>query len=490
MVTFLITNFTDGIREKELKSSAARAHSARISHQRKRIQNAKNEKQHYAAHLAQLGPLLPLHRSNTFDGEISEQTISEADITQCLLVKSLLQSHVYSDGLRTDSFNVMPGGKKHWPIIDHWTQITIPSNQLVHEVVGVANVYTNYFLDLLQHELLFDAAMAMIIPTLPRGRHKDFSDSEMLQYRGKALNKLMKTISSTDSTEAVATDVVLIVLAYLCTLERRLGDMKAFDLHAKTLQRLVAARGGLDVLGHGGLVKARLLQWDTCWGFTTTKSLFPEARHPYKPIYPAPSCVVASDMYMALPMGFVRLAAEGSLPFDVLELLVKVNRKWKSQQKTSCITGVRNLPAHQPYSDFRDAIPCLGAPDTDKPCFEKLVCIAVLLFCSNGFSSDRSLTNLASCCRTKLSADLPRLTLDNLSEAKRACVFWITIVGIDAWKAPVIPMALLPAGKRMLTDLKLTMRSKPCIIAQQRVLQSFFHNTCLLEVLDDLARVD
>lgn len=483
---FVIRTTGESVRDKELATSTARSHAARLSHLKRKNKSGQPHKTKvdFVPPRPRPGRALPQESNVAWKENPSGYEADEADQYVSLNAGTLVESRIPSDALRNDPFNAMPGKLQHWSLLDCWVQRMMPPNKLAHSISGVANVYTTYLFDILQHELIFDSAMASIMSTMPVRPQEGAREVDMLEYKGKALTKLATTLSCGKFPDTDATDAILVALSFLCTLERRLGNMAAFDMHSQAIQRLVAARGGLDALGHAGIVKARLLQWDIFWEFSTDKMCFPEHRLAYAGLYLTAAQIKGYDAYMALPAGFMQLAKEGSLPDDVLELLVKVNAAWTLRKKK--LFAIERAITDQKYSDFHEAVPSLGAADAEAPSFAELVSVAIVLFCTNGLSSERTTSNLTSSCRIKLAMDLPRLFESDLTEAAKSCVFWMTCIAIDAWKRTDAPRRLLSTGVELLSTLKTAMKSSLCSVSPKQSMADFFHNRDLLDVLSEL----
>lgn len=370
-------------------------------------------------------------------------------------------------GWKSDPFDILPKGPNISPLIDCWMHVMQPFNDLVQNIFGVTNIFTRSFLELLGDKAFFDVGFPLLLIMIATLRYPyRYPSQELLMYRGRGLKSLRAELAQAATTKAAPTDTMIAMVAGLCTLERYLGNLDTYALHAKSLQFMVAARGGLDGLGNRGDLKSRLLQWDTFWGLDSSTTLFPDTRPRHQPAYPTGQSLRTNPFYMNLPSGFIDLAEHAILSVEILDLLVRTNIMLESDLATprrardkavadikryNSIFSPRGDNTNEPYADFQDAYPCLGAPDTPHPNFEKLVCVAVFLFCVNAFTPIRSNSNLYSGSRMKLAAEFPRIDISLLNTAERRCLSWITMVAIDSWRrTDVSGVVLGPREVKML----------------------------------------
>ncbi len=373
---------------------------------------------------------------------------------------SIFDQQIPSQGARTDPFGMLPAGEEISPQMDCWLQVMAPFNDIVHNIFGVTNIYTRSFLELMHDEVFFNVGFPLLLIMIATLRDPyGYPSQDLLLYRGKGMKSLRSQIARAAKSKAGPTDSMIAMVAGLCTLERYLGNFDIFKVHAKSLQFMVAARGGLDALGTEGDLKARLLNWDTFWSLSSPTTLFPDARPAYQPVFLTRSAVRSNPSFMKVSPGFRHLAEQGKLSIETLNLLVRVQKMLdatRRRQFTPANKHTRDrettFPDFQRHTDFQSAYPCLGAPDSPQPNFEKLVCLTVFLFCVNAFFPVRSNSNLYGASRQKVCAELPRIDVSQLKEPEIRCLSWISMVVSDSWRRiDVSGVVLLPQGIATLT---------------------------------------
>jgi hypothetical protein len=160
------------------------------------------------------------------------------------------------------------------------------------------------------------------------------------------------------------------------------------------------------------------------------------------------------------------------------------------------------------YSDFWEACSCLGAPDevveirnengiverAMQPNLEKLIILAVLLYCLHTFSPMRAVTAVYNGSRLKLTTDVPKMKpnrkmnpsgmvaedkgVNMQIEGEEDVLLWIWFVLVDSWRAA--NDSLLPTGRELMGKLKARFKAKVATWKDCRViLERFFWNEAL-----------
>jgi hypothetical protein len=128
----------------------------------------------------------------------------------------------------------------------------------------------------------------------------------------------------------------------------------------------------------------------------------------------------------------------------VLEVLARVSDAEQMQKRTGSVVQPVDVFRSRPrrYHDFWEACSCLAAPDLDGPNFEKLIVLALLLYCLHTFSPMRAVTAVYNGSRMNLT-NVIRKTIMGCMEEER-CLMWIWMVLVDSWRNA--SEKLLPTG--------------------------------------------
>jgi hypothetical protein len=136
-------------------------------------------------------------------------------------------------------------------------------------------------------------------------------------------------------------------------------------------------------------------RWESFWALNSGWTIFSDARPVYTPVYPVhPFSEYLRLLISKLPTGLQALAEERKLAMDVLDVLARtVDAEQEQKKKGSVVTQTDIFPSRQRrYHDFWEACSCLAAPDVDGPNLEKLLVLALLLYCLHTFSPMRAVT--------------------------------------------------------------------------------------------------
>ncbi|EXJ59528.1 uncharacterized protein A1O5_12153 [Cladophialophora psammophila CBS 110553] len=298
------------------------------------------------------------------------------------------------------------------------------------------------------------------------------------------------------NNETLVDDMTIMTVLFLAVVTRAINDLPSHEIHKRTIASLVAARGGLQSLhGHDGLARCTLMQWESFWALNTGSSIFPEARPAYQPVYPPVQILASSSSPLgqkvaSLPLGFQALAHQRRLALDVLEVLSRTAEAHTEQMRHGTIVTPSDVFRTKPrrFQDFWEACTCLGAPDEVHtrlaedgvaeevmvPNLEKMIVLALLLYCLHTFSPMRAVTAVYNGSRMKLTTDAPRrVRRTSLStptqastsrhpssgkdavaeiESEESVLLWVWFNLVDSWRAA--NDTLLPQGQTLMRDLR------------------------------------
>lgn len=360
-------------------------------------------------------------------------------------------------------------------VVDYYKKVIAPVNQPIYAIFNVTNVYTSYWMRLLQDEDYRPAGFAMVGAVMQRVIQPNAQPSDDVRHNQMtAISRVQKRFASAvKSGRSIGDDMLIITVLALASLARFLGDLTSYMKHKDKMRSMVASRGGLNALGHEGLVKCALLQWDSFWVFETRGTpLFSDARPEHIPVYPAfPLSTDLREIFVKIPVGFQSLIMKGKISVELIEVLGRTTDATEGGVD-SISSGSDHHSKHRKYNDFIEACPFLATPDTSKIPLEKYICLALLLYCSNTFTTARSSAALYASSRMELTRLLWRDDYSSLAQPEIECLFWVCVVCVDSWRQNTPRSTLLPTGQELLPTLqKLT-----AILSGQNSIYKFFHN--------------
>lgn len=385
-----------------------------------------------------------------------------------------------SGGYRNDPFTPSSMSDFGRMATDYFMQVISPVNQPVYAIFDVTNVYTSYWLELMQDDGYRPMGLAMVGRIMKiMGNSSVRQDEDINANQALAMSRLRRRYSLTiHDGEKQADDNQIITTLGLANLARYNGDTQAYDMHRKNMKSMVAARGGLSELGHDGLVATALSQWDSFWAIEADGApLFSESRKEHTPVYPAfPLSPDSRETFMKLPFGFQSLILRGKVSVELFEVLGRIAGANES--------GIESLsPGNMWHSkirkhrDFLEACPTLACADDTPAIMEKCLTLAIFLYCANTFTKARSLTSLFTASRAELTRLLLKYDEADYEQAERECLYWICAVCVDSWRVSEQDPSLLEAGKSLLPVLR-RMRNG---FSSSNVLERFFHTQGLIE---------
>lgn len=381
---------------------------------------------------------------------------------------------VGSDARLSNGWRADPFGKQdvfYGRVVDYYAKIITPVNHPIYAIFDVTNVYTSFYLELLQDEDYMPAGLAMVGAVMGLTQPENNMREEVRHNHAKAIARLRDKVSvATTKNVNPADDTTIITILALASLSRLLGDTVAYEAHRQNMRKMISSRGGLDSLGYGGLAKCLLMQWDQFWVFQTEgSSMFPNARPEHHPVYPAfPLSDDLQDIFAKLPFGFQTLIVRGKISVELMETLGRAVDV-AERGVTAIEPGNMYQTRHQTNHDFVEACPCLGAPDGDKANLEKQLTLALLLYCANAFTDARSSTSLYAGARMELTRLLLRGQNDWSIRPEEESAFWICAVCVDSWRKADSSTQLLPYGLQLVPILQ----AQPVAHSPEQVLKKF-----------------
>ena len=141
-----------------------------------------------------------------------------------------------------------------------------------------------------------------------------------------------------------------------------------------------------------------------------------------------------------LPPGFQRLVSKGEIAMSNLELLFRI-----SEQQLSLTNTQQQLPRGDApttaskikrFRSFTDAFPILELPDVEIYAFQKLLCLALLLYSMTGPRNAGAYTHYMVKTRQSLTDQLPDFS-KHLTPFyhQEQCLFWIWQITVASWRA-------------------------------------------------------
>lgn len=388
-----------------------------------------------------------------------------------------------SIGLRPGPVGLTSLGDFARSAIDYFVQVINPVNSPIYAIFNVTNIYTSYWMKLMDDQSYRPIGAAMVGAIIQKIRDPTAETSEEVKSnQNLAISRLQKKHEcALGSGSVVNDDISIITVLALANLARFQGQAKAYDVHRRSLKNMVFSRGGLDKLGDDGLVAASVSQWDSFWTIQKDVSpLFPAGRAIHTPVYPAfPLSNDLRDTFLNIPIGFQSLILKGKVSVELLDTI--------SRTAEASTNGIQSLsPGDMWHSktrkhrDFLEACPVLAASDTSTSVLEKKITLALLLYCANTFTSARSSTSLFGASRVELSRLLLLEDQTQCSPVEKECLYWISAVCVDSWRQAGPGSALLAKGLEVLPVLK--QLNQEC--TSRNVLQRFFANQELVTECD------
>lgn len=381
----------------------------------------------------------------------------------------------YNSGTRVDPFGVALDSDFGHAAVDYFWQIISKMNQPVYAIFNVSNTYGPFWGELMMNDDYRPAGLAVVGAIMNRASNATRDATEMVKhYQNAAVIRLHKRYSSINNF--VADDTTIMLVTTLAQLAAVLGDFESHETHRQMVRRMVDQRGGLEALGHGGLLKCVLLQWDSFWAFTAGgQPLFSRPQPQPIPVYPAfPLNVEVRQTFNKLPHGFQTLIFKGRISYGMIEILSRVVDAQNSE-----LDDIAANMAHtemRRHTDFAEACPCLDSGDESKLTLEKEICLAALLYCFNEFVTERSHVSLFAASRRELTRLLEQTSSFEYNSPERECLVWMYAVCIVSWTMGV-PADTIPPQAAKLHQLYANMSSN---MDTEACLRDFFHNEAFI----------
>lgn len=186
-------------------------------------------------------------------------------------------------------------------------------------------------------------------------------------------------------------------------------------------------------------------------------------------------------MTMSIPSGFQALARLGKLSVQVLEVLVRTQRKQMKRKMASASQSPELFKTQKRrYSDFHEACPCLSEPDVNGATIEKLSVLAIIIYCSTNFTPTRSNTVLFDTCRNRLQGDIATIKPDSAAEV--TCLVWVAAMLVWSWTT--VSGKLTKEGISCLGKLKSTILRGISWTGLETILGQFFWSDSMSKSLE------
>lgn len=379
-------------------------------------------------------------------------------------------SNLVVPSYQMDPFYRVPHGNSvsFYEAVDFFTNTVLPNNAPVYAIFNIGNIFTSYTFDLVTRDYFFNVWTAVMQLIRSSFAPQSTSAQKALKHQGAALAQLQRAINA---SAVSADDYTISGVLMVALLARLYGDKQSHIVHCHYLQKLVEQRGGLDSLVFDGVTRCAILQWECIWALDTGKSVFEGLRRVKLPIYPTmPFSDDLQAQIRSLPVGFQRMACQGKLAMDVLELLGRIADR-DLVKPTSPVKEAQW--ERRKYDDFWEACGCLAEP---RPSLQKFLCLALLLFCVNEHSPRRQFRKgmtIFGGPRVYLTRELPDFTCSDAADLE--CLMWIWMVVIDAWSSDCAQDGELPPnGRKLLTKFRKIFTDPTSWKVAELVLEKFF----------------
>ncbi|OAL26176.1 hypothetical protein AYO22_04354 [Fonsecaea multimorphosa] len=374
-----------------------------------------------------------------------------------------------------------------------YQQMIVPTIQLAFEVFHVRNTHNYEFLLWMTRpttsgyhagaaglQLLYDQQVS---PGCRQTR-------QCLSHKVQASAILRETLSH--SPTKVPDDELLVILA-LATVERTV-DLEVHQYHLETLSKIITAQGGMHLVADHP--QCTIMQFDAWWSLSTGLRYF--SSPPALPLQ-RPEDTVGSrfrDQIHKVPSGFHCFILAGKWPTSTVEILVRLAYVYERQRRGKLardpagrIIGLPNTAGLPVWRTFQEACPALDAPHTSR---EKLVALAMVLYCGIGFetapvSSNGGLASRGQLTRIFTTDELSREDDDDNNDddddegEEKPFLFWVWMVTICAWHN-ASGSGFLPPGIDLLRRLRRRFRDVKDWDAAGGILEKFFWNGTLSEL--------
>ncbi|KIW13060.1 hypothetical protein PV08_08247 [Exophiala spinifera] len=475
-------------REKELVTSFVRSHTARFNHAKRKTGVASTVvgdlpasskplitrfrlDPHGASHDSQQSKLKITSRRR--QNETRDET-EEAEAQTRRQIFALL----YREWRGSIKSPFSGGVPKHIAI---YQQMIVPTIQLAFEVFHVRDTHNHEFIQWMTRpttsgyhagaaglQLLYDMQVSP-----GRGQTQ-----QCLFHKVKAFEFLRETLSQSPSK--VPDDELLAILS-LATVERTV-DMKAHQYHLEILSRIITAQGGIETVSDHP--KCTILQFDSWWSLSTGLRFFSRPQLLLEREGASISAVPSrSSAYQLgeVPRGFHKFILDGTWLPSTVEIIIRLSYVYsRSKLERDASEHIIGLPyATQPVRrTFQEACPALDATGQSQ---EKLLALAIVVYCGLGFDSAPIASNGGLASRAELTKMLKQYTWECDTPEQEDFMFWIWAVTICAWRS-ASGNSLMSPGLELFWKLRQKYRQVKEWNDGEAILVKFFWNKKLSEL--------
>ncbi|CZR56053.1 uncharacterized protein PAC_05941 [Phialocephala subalpina] len=213
--------------------------------------------------------------------EIRKDDWEEEDAQQSMEVELSLPSPQLLLG-GTEPFNVVPiAGTPRLQLLMHYYN-TVLLNTLIP-----VNPKDKWFSYAITDPALFHVTMLHAVMHHALVHGEEGGEEEALALKSEAISLVNRKLE--DPVEGIS-DVTIAVVANLVQFENQSGNIELSSVHMRGLQRMIALRGGLNVLGLAGVLRRKIL-----WGDLLNATLAGT-----EPQFSLSSAATTSDPYASL----------------------------------------------------------------------------------------------------------------------------------------------------------------------------------------------
>jgi hypothetical protein len=333
-------------------------------------------------------------------------------------------------GIREDPFAAypIPQGRGVGRAVDHCKSAVLyvtasskdavitsyaPSHLLRPEIIdpqGGATAIRNYFQYALNHEVMFQATVALALADATANTWTDdYASPDVLYHYGRSLSTLRRSL---EDAQALRDDALLFAIMALIGIDYLLNDLHSLGAHLQGLRHVINLRGGLEAVGFPLLLKPAVLSVESFYSYIYQQPhLLPSgSAHPVLSAGiedPVPEEDEIQNMLQVIPAGYHTLLGRSPQSPKILSIvfnLAETDTQLQHDMPTSFAyrEGVRkflnfNTTSGQPVT-VASALHCCGelakllvGPEMSQ--VERSCCIAMFIYLL-GFSRSEQLSSV------------------------------------------------------------------------------------------------